>query len=129
MLQDDAHQEWKLEMRTTFQVGEVHSIAWTEFVEAFNGHYFPKPIYQQKQFEFNNLTQGDLPVREYAQLFISLELFTLQLCANDKAEVNKFLCGLNFDLRDIIANLPRNTLAEVVNAATTREMVLEHERL
>lgn len=63
MLQDDAHQWRKSEMRTTFQVGEVHSIAWTEFVEAFKGHYFPELVYQQKQFEFINLTQGDLLFR------------------------------------------------------------------
>lgn len=75
MLQDDAHQQWKSGIRTTFQGQEVHVTEWTEFVEAFNRHYFPKLVYQQKQLEFNNLTQSELPVREYARLFISPKRF------------------------------------------------------
>ena len=47
---------------------------------------------------------------------------------NEKARCNKFFWGLKFELRDRIANVPRNTLHEVINAAANHELILEQDK-
>ena len=94
-------------------------------MEKFYEQYFPEPVTQKKVIEFHNLVQGADAVREYAQKFMQLERFSPGLLHNEKVRCNKFFWGLKFELRDRIANVPRNTLHEVINAAANHELILE----
>lgn len=71
----------------------------------FNEQYFPGPVLEQKALEFNNLTQGNDSVREYAHKFFVLEHYSQGSLANKKAHARKFLWGLKFELRDRITNI------------------------
>ena len=45
---------------------------------------------QEKALEFNNLTQGNDAVREYARKFLQLERFSPGSMDNEKARCSKF---------------------------------------
>lgn len=53
---------------------------------------------QQKALEFNNLTQGNDLLREYAKKFLQLDQFFPGSLDNEKARSSKFCWGLRFEL-------------------------------
>ena len=59
---------------------------------------------------------------------MQLERFSPGLLHYEKARCNKFFWGLKFELRDRIANVPRNTLHEVINAVANHELILKQEK-
>ena len=67
--------------------------------------------------------------REYARKFLQLERFSPGSMDNEKARCSKFFWGLRFELRDRIANIPRNNLIDVVNVAANHELILEQEKI
>lgn len=56
-----------------------------------------------------------------------MEKFSLGSLDNEKARCN-LLWGLRFELRDRIANIPRNNLNEVINVVTNHELILEQAK-
>lgn len=56
-----------------------------------------------------------------------MENFSLRSLDNEKARCN-LLWGLRFELRDRIANIPRNNLNEVINVVTNYELILEQAK-
>ena len=44
---------------------------WKKFQEAFNGHFFPEWVWEQKIYEFIELTQENKIVEQYESEFIS----------------------------------------------------------
>lgn len=56
-----------------------------------------------------------------------MEKFSLGSLDNEKARCN-FFWGLRFELRDRIANIPRNNLNEVINVVTNHELILEQAK-
>ena len=114
--------------KTTFYRREISSISWAEFVTAFNGQYFPKSIVQKKALEFATLAQREDSVWEYAKNFLKLDCFAPGILTADKARADKFFWGLKPELKSRVTKVPRGTLTEVIEAATTHELVYEHDR-
>ena len=66
-------------------------------------------------------------VWEYAKNFLQLEHFAPGILATDKARANKFFWGLKLELRSRVATARRGSITEVIEAATTHELVYEHD--
>ena len=113
--------------KTTFYHCEISSISWAKFVTTFNGQYFPESVVQKKTLEFSTLAQREDSVREYANNFLQLERFALGILATDKARADKYFWGLKPELRSRVATAARGTLTEVIEAATTHELVYKHD--
>ena len=128
MLQEEASYWWKSMEKTVFHQREISSIPWAEFVTAFNGQYFPESVVQKKALEFATLTQKDDSVREYAKNFLQLERFASGSLATARARADKFFWGLKPELRSRVATAPRGTITEVIEAATTHELVYDYVR-
>ena len=58
---------------------------------------------------------------------MQLECFALGILAIDKARVDKFFWGLKPELRKRVATVPRGTITEVIDVATTHELVFEYD--
>lgn len=103
--------------KSIYNQRKITSISWSEFFTSFNEQYFLRPVIQQKALEFNNLTKRNDLVLGYAWNFLQLERFSLKSLDNEKARHSMFFWGLKFELRDRIANIPKNSLNEDINAA------------
>lgn len=64
----------------------IPSVIWEVFLEAFNAEYFPNFLRQRKETEFVELHQMKLSVVEYAETYINLGRFALEVIMN---ELNK----------------------------------------
>lgn len=47
---------------------------------------------------------------------------------NEKPRCNKFFWGLKFELRDRIANIPKNSLTKIINVVANHKLILELEK-
>lgn len=65
---------------------------------------------------------------EYAKKFLELELFTLGVVSSESARVDEFFWGLKAKLKDKITTTPRNTSTEMIDAATTLEIVMGYDQ-
>lgn len=73
--------------------------AWAEFLEAFNGHFFPDWVREQKIYEFIELSQGSKTVAQHESEFISLAQFAPDLVSTEAKKVAKFKRGLCLGIR------------------------------
>lgn len=96
---------------------------------SFNEQYFLEPAIQQKILDFNNLTQGNNLVGEYAKKFMKVERFSLGSMENEIARCSKFFRGLRFELREMIVSIPSNSLIEIISATTNHVLIMEQEKV
>lgn len=77
LLQKEANHWWQLMEKSAYNQRAIASITQLEFVISFNEQYFSKPAIHRKALEFNNLTQGNDLVWEYAKKSWSWSNFLL----------------------------------------------------
>lgn len=66
----------------------------------FQCNLLPEQVREKKSWEFSNLKQEDITIREYEQKFIQLERFAFGLYATERARASKFEWGLWCVLKD-----------------------------
>ncbi|WVZ75931.1 hypothetical protein U9M48_023947 [Paspalum notatum var. saurae] len=73
-------------------------ITWEEHRTAFQAHYIPKSLMEQKQQEFRELKQGNRTVMQYVQSFIHLSQYSPGDVADDPSRAARLLSGFDSTL-------------------------------
>ena len=102
MLEGLAEFWWKSEKRLLLGGRtEIEApITWKKFVESFYEHYFTKTFRAKQAKLFVNFQQGSLSVVEYEAKFTELSRFAPHMVDTEEHKVDKFLDGLNFNIRE-----------------------------
>uniref|UniRef100_A0A2N9III7 Reverse transcriptase n=1 Tax=Fagus sylvatica TaxID=28930 RepID=A0A2N9III7_FAGSY len=102
MLEGPAEFWWKSEKRLLLGGRtEIEApITWKKFVESFYEHYFTKTFRAKQAKLFVNFQQGSLSVVEYEAKFTELSRFAPHMVDTEEHKVDKFLDGLNFNIRE-----------------------------
>lgn len=112
-LQGEADHWWDL-LKTT---QNVETMTWQNFVDAFNGKYFPAPVKQAMIQEFLVLKQGSRNVTQYAARFEELARHAEDVVKTDEAKARRFEWGLDTKIRGIVMSHDFRTYAQVVKCA------------
>jgi hypothetical protein len=102
MLEGPAEFWWKSEKRLLLggRTEMEAPITWKKFVESFYEHYFTKTFRAKQAKLFVNFQQGSLSVVEYEAKFTELSRFAPHMVDTEEHKVDKFLDGLNFNIRE-----------------------------
>ncbi|KAF3680007.1 putative pre-mRNA-processing protein 40A-like isoform X2 [Capsicum annuum] len=68
---------------------------WQEFQDAFLDKFLPLDMREAKVEEFMNLRQGSMTIREYYLKFNQLAKYALDLVADNRASMSKFVTGVS----------------------------------
>jgi len=71
-----------------------HAVTWEEFRTTFRAHHIPEGLLERKLNEFLALTQGNLTVLQYAQVFNHLCQYAGYHADSDAKKQDHFRCGL-----------------------------------
>jgi hypothetical protein len=98
----------------------VEDVSWELFEEWFWERYLSEEFIEHQLNEFNALRQGGRTVPEYEARFMELLRYAPHL-NTEKLKVNKFVFGLNFNIRVKVRILMPQTLHDVVQKALIAE--------
>ena len=99
---------------------EITEVSWEIFEERFRERYLSEEFIERQLNEFNSLRQGGRSVPEYEAKFMELLRYAPHL-STKKLRVNKFVYGLNFNIREKVRILMPRTLHEAVQKAIIAE--------
>ncbi|XP_022866463.1 uncharacterized protein LOC111386240 [Olea europaea var. sylvestris] len=116
MLTDDAGHWWEFETRTR-TTKQQRNLTWNQFKESLMGKYFPQSLKDQKEVEFLQLTQGNLPLGEYERKFERLSSYAPHTVNTELTKAKRFEMGLRPEIKGIMAAQQYTTYAEVVRRA------------
>ncbi|XP_022856555.1 uncharacterized protein LOC111377664, partial [Olea europaea var. sylvestris] len=116
MLTDDAGHLWESETRTR-TTEQQRNLTWNQFKESLMGKYFPQSLKDQKEVEFLQLTQGNLPLGEYERKFERLSRYAPHMVNTELTKAKRFEMGLRPEIKGIMAAQQYTTYAEVVRRA------------
>ena len=102
-------------------------ITWSKFKEQFRKYHIPTGVMKTKQREFLALIQGNQSVGEYLQKFNHLDCYSLYDVATEERKIDRFLGGLNPQLRCTLSMLDFLDFQTLVNKAFIAER--EHKRI
>ena len=74
-------------------------VTWDKFKDKFRKYHIPANIMKVRQQEFLDLKQGNLSVSEYLNKFKHLAHYSLHDVATEERKIDRFLGGLNQNLR------------------------------
>jgi hypothetical protein len=98
----------------------VKDVSWELFGERFQERYLSEEFIERRLNEFNALRQEGRTVPEYEACFMELLRYALHL-NTEKLKVNRFVFGLNGDLRAKVSILMPQTLHDVIQKALIAE--------
>ncbi|WVZ76250.1 hypothetical protein U9M48_024238 [Paspalum notatum var. saurae] len=81
--------------RASWSMQQGHVITWGELCTAFQAHYIPASLMEQKQHEFRELKQGNKTVMQYVQTFIHLSQYAPGDVADEPSREARLLQGSN----------------------------------
>ncbi|XP_023537968.1 uncharacterized protein LOC111798850 [Cucurbita pepo subsp. pepo] len=119
MLRDDAEIWWEFTREVLSPDGGV--ISWPQFKEAFWEEYYSEEARLQKQQEFTQLTQNGRSVGTYGKDFIRLMRFALELVDTEIKKVQRFIFGLDEEIRCIVGAIAPTTYDDALRSATALE--------
>jgi hypothetical protein len=91
----------------------VEEVSWELFEERFRKRYLFEEFIERQLNEFNALQQGGCKVPEYEARFMELLRYAPHM-NTEKLKVNKFVFGLNFNIRAKVRILMPQTLHDAV---------------
>jgi hypothetical protein len=91
----------------------IEDVTWELFEEWFRERYLSKEFIEHQLNEFNALRKGGRMVPKYEDKFMELLRYA-PLMNMEKLKVNKFVFGLNFNIRAKVRILMPQTLHDVV---------------
>lgn len=94
-LKDDALVWWEGVVDSS---NGIH-LTYDDFLEEFNGKYFPVEAMDQMESKFQDIRQGSRNVREYGDEFHKLRRFAGHYLS-DRELVRRFLKGMRIELRN-----------------------------
>ncbi|XP_022874202.1 uncharacterized protein LOC111393033 [Olea europaea var. sylvestris] len=112
MLTNDAGHWWDSETRTK-TAEQLCNLTWGQFNESLMGKYFPRPLTDQKEVEFLQLTQGNLPLGEYERKFEQLSRYALNMVNTELTKTKRFEMGLKPEIKGIMVAQQHTTYVEV----------------
>ena len=98
----------------------VEDVSWELFEERFRERYLSEEFIERQLNEFNTLRQGGRTVPEYEARFMELLRYAPDL-NTEKLKVNRFVFGLNNNLRAKVRILMPQTLHDAVQKALIAE--------
>ncbi|XP_022859941.1 uncharacterized protein LOC111380569 [Olea europaea var. sylvestris] len=116
MLTNDAGHWWDSETRTK-TAEQLCNLTWGQFKESLMGKYFSQPLRDQKEVEFLQLTQGNLPPGEYETKLEQLSRYAPHMVNTELTKTKRFEMGLKPEIKGIMAAQQHTTYAEVVRRA------------
>ncbi|XP_022868383.1 uncharacterized protein LOC111387969 [Olea europaea var. sylvestris] len=117
MLTDDAGHWWESETRTR-TTEQQRNLTWNQFKESLMGKYFPQSLKDQKEVEFLQLTQGNLPLGEYERKFERLSRYAPHMVNTELTKAKRFEMGLRPEIKGIMAAQQYTTYAEKTQPST-----------
>ena len=100
---------------------ENEAITWSRFKERFRKYHIPAGIMKTKQREFLALLQGSQSVGEYLQKFNRLSRYSQYDVATEERKMDRFLGGLNPQLRYALSVFDFPDFQTLVNKAFIAE--------
>ncbi|KAL6269243.1 hypothetical protein ACE6H2_026154 [Prunus campanulata] len=123
LLQEEARVWWD----TVVKSKDETEMDWEEFEALFYDKYFPDVVKNELQFEFLELKQGSLTVREYESRFSKLLRFAPAL--GEELTARRFEEGLAYHIGMYVVASTHKTLVEAVHHAMAVENTFEPYRL
>ncbi|XP_022874170.1 uncharacterized protein LOC111392996 [Olea europaea var. sylvestris] len=93
MLTNDAGHWWDSETCTKI-AEQLCNLTWDQFKESLIGKYFPQPLRDQKEVEFLQLAQGNLPLGEYERKFEQLSRYAPHMVNIELTKAKRLKMGL-----------------------------------
>ena len=100
-------------------------VTWEKFKDKFRKYHIPTGVMKAKQCEFLALVQGNQSVAEYLQKFNHLARYSLYDVATEERKLDRFLGGLNPQLRCALSMFDFTDLQTLVDKAFIAEQ--EHK--
>ncbi|XP_018474603.2 uncharacterized protein LOC108845897 [Raphanus sativus] len=122
-LKDDALVWWEGVVESSHGI----RMTYDDFLEEFNGKYFPLEAMDQMESKFQDIRQGSRNVREYGDEFHKLRRFAGHYL-NDRELVRRFLKGMRIELRNSCNVRDYRNVHELIEKAAEQEAGLEEER-
>ncbi|XP_022891954.1 uncharacterized protein LOC111406814 [Olea europaea var. sylvestris] len=116
MLINDAGHWWDSETHTK-TAEQLCNLTWNQFKESLMGKYFSRPLRDQKEVEFLQLAQGNLPLGGYERKFEQLSRYAPHMVNTELTKTKRFEMGLKPEIKGIMAAQQYTTYAEVVRRA------------
>eukprot|EP00253_Pinus_taeda_P018041 PITA_18041 len=101
---------------------DISEVTWELFEEKFRERYLSEEFLERQLNEFNSLKQGSCSLPEYEAHFMELLRYAPHL-NTEKLKVNKFVYGLNVNIRTKVRILMPRTLHKAVQ----RAIIVEEE--
>ncbi|KAH7855858.1 hypothetical protein Vadar_029787 [Vaccinium darrowii] len=118
-LEGEAHRWW------VQQRGREPNMTWARFLEVFHEKYYPQTIRDSKVSEFSELKHRNcLSVARYDKKFPDLSRFAPHMVATDAPRAQRFVEGLNDELRPQVKMLRLQTYVDVLNVSLMLESEL-----
>ena len=92
-----------------------------KFKDQFRKYHIPTGVMRTNQHEFLALVQGNLSLDEYLQKFYHLARYSLYDVATEERKIDRFLGGLNPQLRCTLSMLDFPDFQTLVNKAFIAE--------
>ena len=102
-------------------------LTWDDFLEAFNGKYFPLEAIDAMEIKFQDIRQGSRNVRDYGDEFNRLRRFVGHYLS-DHDLIRRFLKGMRVELRNSCNVRDYRDVHERIEKAAEQESGLEEER-
>ncbi|XP_059669548.1 uncharacterized protein LOC132314742 [Cornus florida] len=113
----DAEIWWK----TVSHTHNLDTMTYDTFKKLYHEKYFPAPKRRELKKEFDGLKQGSMTVIEYKNKFTLLLRFTPGITKDEEGKIEKFVNGLNFIIRPIVAASEPSEYAKTVRKALVVE--------
>lgn len=105
--------------------GREPNMTWARFLEVFHEKYYPQTIRDSKASEFSELKHRNCSsVAGYDKKFTDLSRFAPHMVATDALRAQRFVEGLNDELRPQVKMLRLQTYADVLNVSLMLESEL-----
>ena len=125
LLQGDAYSWWETIPQSTVQ---PPVLTWEDFRREFNDKYAPAMYRREKRREFVVLEQGKMTVAEYGLKFTQLSVYALNLISTEEDKCQKFMEGLNFEIRNKLTPSDMENFSRLMAAAVWAEKLVKERK-
>lgn len=100
---------------------------WEHFNTSFLDKYFPSSLRTQKEYEFQQLRQGNISVTGYVEKFENMIVYSRKVmyASNEKWKMDKFMYGLRGDIAHSVSQREFITYGEILRQCYVAESSLK----
>ena len=103
----------------------LEGVGWIMFRRDFLDRFYPRNYKEARVEEFYSLVQSDLSVSKYEKRFSELGHLVPSVLDDEEHKTNKFISGLNLNIRPYVTSFSLTRYGEMVDTAIRVEQSIE----